>query len=476
MKHANAGGRASALDVDVAVIGAGPAGLTAAYLLSREGRKVVLLEKDPDHVGGLSRTVSHDGASLDIGGHTFASGNPDIIALWDEILPGTLAPLAWSSRVCLGGKFYDLPLKPVQAALQFGIMRSISGLFSMARARLFSATASSAADAESWGIARYGREFHASAFKPYAEKLWGMPVAETSADWAQQQFADKSGNSECNHSTSLRHLPRGPGMMWDAARDGIIAQGGIILMGRALTQIAADGNGGWRVAAGSGTDQCVVTARHVISSAPLREVVARIHPLPDATWNASKLKYRDYLVVALSTSVPPKFSDHVIHIADDSVEAGRIRNLGSWSPDMVAQGAAGGVAVEYFCTESDACWAKQDEDLIAQACREVTGLGLVDPASVSGGFVVRQEKAFPVYDDGYHANLVSIRQELSTQYPNLHLVGRNGAHHLVTQDEAMASAMQAAEIILAQPKAALARPAIHTDVDKALPAKGSEAA
>ncbi|QYU68192.1 hypothetical protein J4558_25730 [Leptolyngbya sp. 15MV] len=193
----------------------------------------------------------------------------------------------------------------------------------------------------------------------------------------------------------------------------------------------------------------VVHARHAISSAPMRELAARLHPLPDTTWNAARLKYRDFLTVALKIRSADLFPDNWIYIHDSKVQVGRVQNFRSWSPEMVPDPDVACVGLEYFCFEGDGLWASSDDDLIELATREMAILGLCDPADVIGGAVVRQEKAYPVYDEDYAANVAALRHELEAKHPTLHLVGRNGMHRYNNQDHAMMTAMLTVENILA---------------------------
>jgi protoporphyrinogen oxidase len=310
-------------------------------------------------------------------------------------------------------------------------------------------------------------------FKTYTEKVWGMPCDEMSADWAAQRIkglslwgavvdglkrslglnkAPNDGQAVKTLLETFRYPRLGPGMMWDAARDKIRATGkGEILMGHAMKQLAADRNGGWRLSATGPAGETVIHARHAISSAPMRELAARMHPLPATTLEASRLKYRDFLTVALKIRADEDlFPDNWIYIHDSKVKVGRIQNFRSWSPEMVPDSGVACVGLEYFCFEGDDLWASSDDDLVALATREMETLGLVGADRVIGGVVVRQEKAYPVYDEEYADNVAAMRHELEAAYPTLHLVGRNGMHRYNNQDHAMMTAMLTVENIVAE--------------------------
>ncbi|WP_324261713.1 NAD(P)/FAD-dependent oxidoreductase [Altererythrobacter sp. H2] len=467
----NAGGlpAVEGTTVDVAIIGAGPAGLTAGYLLAKAGKTVAIIEKDGTYVGGISRTVEHEGYRFDIGGHRFFSKSQQVVDLWNEILPDDFIQRPRMSRIYYEGKFYSYPLRAFEALWNLGVWRSTLCMVSYLRYKLFPVR--TVKSFEDWTTNQFGQKLYSIFFKTYTEKVWGMPCNEMSADWAAQRIKGLSLwgavtdglkrslglNKRPNDGQAVKTLletfryPRlGPGMMWDAARDRIVASGrGQVLMGHALEQLASDGNGGWRMTANGPDGKIVIRAAHAISSAPMRELAARLHPLPDTTWNASNLKYRDFLTVALMVEGEDLFPDNWIYIHDSKVKVGRVQNFRSWSPEMVPDEAMACVGLEYFCFEGDGLWSMADADLIELAKREMAILGLVDPARVRGGAVVRQEKAYPVYDESYAANVSAMRHELEEKHPTLHLVGRNGMHRYNNQDHAMMTAMLTVENILA---------------------------
>ncbi len=452
------GGRA----VDVAIIGAGPAGLTAAYLLGKAGRSVVVIEKDPVYVGGISRTVEHAGFRFDIGGHRFFSKSKEVVDLWNEILPDDFIQRPRMSRIYYEGKFYSYPLRAFEALRNLGLWRSATCMASFGKARLW--PRKDVRSFEDWTINQFGARLFSIFFKTYTEKVWGMPCDEMSADWAAQRIKGLSlgaavldglkrslglnrrpndGMATKTLLESFRYPRRGPGMMWEAARDRIVAGGNTILMGHALQQLSQDAaTGRWRVAATTADGATtILNAAHVISSAPMRELAGRIHPLPETLPEAMDLKYRDFLTVALMIRSDDLFPDNWIYIHDSKVKVGRIQNFRSWSPEMVPDPHTACVGLEYFCFEGDGLWSAPDDELVALATREMGILGLCDPADVTGGVVVRQEKAYPVYDDAYRHNVDQLRGELENAYPTLHMVGRNGMHRYNNQDHAMMTAM-----------------------------------
>jgi protoporphyrinogen oxidase len=447
---------------DVAIIGAGPAGLTAAYLLTKKGYTVTVIEKDPHYVGGISRTVEHEGFRFDIGGHRFFSKAKEVVDLWNEILPDDFIQRPRMSRIYYEGKFYSYPLRAFEALWNLGIIRSTLCMASFAKAQMF--PKKNVRSFQDWTVNQFGHKLFSIFFKTYTEKVWGMPCDEMSADWAAQRIKGLSLgaavldglkrslglNKRPNDGMATKTLletfryPRlGPGMMWEAARDKIIAGGNRILMGQSLKQLAQDQvTGRWRVTATSKDGaEIVINAAHVISSAPMRELAGRIHPLPTTLGEALDLKYRDFLTVALMIKSEDLFPDNWIYIHDSKVKVGRIQNFRSWSPEMVPDQDIACVGLEYFCFEGDGLWSATDAELVELAKTEMGLLGLCRADQVVGGAVVRQEKAYPVYDDAYAENVRVMREELEAKYPTLHLVGRNGMHRYNNQDHAMMTAM-----------------------------------
>lgn len=448
--------------VDVAIIGAGPAGLTAAYLLTKKGYSVTVIEKDPVYVGGISRTVEYKGFRFDIGGHRFFSKSKEVVDLWNEILPDDFIQRPRMSRIYYEGKFYSYPLRAFEALRNLGILRSTLCMLSYLRWKLL--PKKDVRSFEDWVVNQFGHKLYSIFFKTYTEKVWGMPCDEMSADWAAQRIKGLSLggavldglkrslgiNNKPNDGMATKTLletfryPRqGPGMMWEAARDHVVKGGNHVLMGHALKQMKYNARTGrWKVLATAPDGGSVaINATHVISSAPMRELAARIDPVPATVPQAMDLKYRDFLTVALMIRSDDLFPDNWIYIHDSKVKVGRVQNFRSWSPEMVPEPGIACVGLEYFCFEGDGLWAAKDADLVDLAKKEMAILGLCRPEDVVDGAVVRQEKAYPVYDDQYAENVRHMREELEAAYPTLHMVGRNGMHRYNNQDHAMMTAM-----------------------------------
>jgi protoporphyrinogen oxidase len=454
----------------VAIIGAGPAGLTAGYVLAKAGIAVTILESDPEYVGGIARTARYHGYHFDIGGHRFFSKSREIEDLWSELLPEDMLTRPRSSRIFYKGKFFSYPLKAMEALRKLGLFEAARCGLSYAWARVM--PVKNPKSFEDWVSNQFGRRLFNMFFKTYTEKVWGMSCKEISADWAAQRIKGLSLaaavlNALLPRRTTLvdrsrtikslidsfRYPRRGPGMMWEACASRITNMGGRILMGRTVTGCRFNAcTRRWTLDArdleGAGH---TVDADHVISSAPMRDLVRGITPpvSPEARSAASALRYRDFLTVVLMLRDRGAVTDNWIYIHDPGVRVGRVQNFKSWSPEMVPDPAMTCYGLEYFCFEGDDLWNAPDHDLIALGRRELAAIGLAAPGDVVDGAVVRQPKAYPVYDEHYAEHVDTIRRELDRAYPNLHLVGRNGMHKYNNQDHAMMTAILAARNILA---------------------------
>lgn len=454
----------------VAIIGAGPAGLTAGYLLAKRNVDVAVIEADPIYVGGISRTVSYRGHHFDIGGHRFFSKSAEVERFWDEILPNDFLVRPRSSRIYYRGKFFAYPLKPFEALAKLGVFESARCVLSWLKARV--APVRNPDNFEDWVSNQFGRRLFGIFFKSYTEKVWGMNCREISADWAAQRIKGLSLGSAIRNAfssqrargdnnkvaksliSSFRYPRRGPGMMWESCARKMQDLGGELLMGRRVVRCdyrARDGR--WTILTrdASGVEE-EIDAREVISSAPMRELANMVTPRPPTAVVAAadQLRYRDFLTVALILPDPRRFDDNWIYIHDPSVKVGRIQNFKSWSPDMVADPALCCFGLEYFCFEGDGLWSMRDSDLVELAKKELEKVGLARGSDVIDGCVVRQPKAYPVYDDGYLQHVATLRDEFERHYPSLHLVGRNGMHKYNNQDHAIMTSMLCVENIMAR--------------------------
>ena len=452
--------------MDCVIIGAGPAGLTAAWQLAKAGKRAALFEQD-GIVGGISRTDEYKGYRFDIGGHRFFTKVERVQQLWVEILDEDFLVRPRLSRIYYDGKFFDYPLKPMNALLGLGPVEAVRIGFSYLMAQAFPHREER--NFEQWVSNRFGRRLFEIFFKTYTEKVWGMPCSEINADWAAQRIKNLDllaavKNALLGARTSAEgevittlieqfHYPRlGPGQMWETAARRLRDEHGVethlrhrvesILHDgqRVRSLLVRDASGGLRE----------VTGEHFVSSMPVQTLLRAMDPPPPAEVLAAadQLRYRDYLTVVLIVNQPELFPDNWIYIHSPDVKLGRIQNYKNWSPHMVADPSKTALGLEYFVQEGDAYWRASDAELIELGKRETERLGLARARDVEDGCVIRMPKAYPVYDGDYQGALQVIRKWVDG-LSNLHLIGRNGQHRYNNQDHSMVTACYAAENIVA---------------------------
>lgn len=455
-------------DDEIVVIGAGPAGLTAAHQLAEAGVPCVVVEAD-SVVGGISRTVIADGFRFDIGGHRFFTKVEAVEALWQRILPdGDLLTRRRVSRIFYDGKFYDYPIRPINALANLGVREALPcvGSFLWARVR----PPKDGGSLEAYVVANYGRRLYEHFFRTYTEKVWGVPADQLSADWGAQRIKGMSlwravweplrarlagRRDRVDQVTSLIdrfQYPRlGPGMMWERCRELVEAQGSKVILDAAVTRIVRGRRGA--VAVDTVDSNGAISAYavdHVISSMPLADLARCVDPPPpeEVLAAADELRFRDFLCVALVVpAAEVGWSDNWIYVHDPGVKVMRVQNFGNWSPDLVRDGY-GVLGLEYTVQEGDEWWERPDDELVAMATDELDRLGLVVGDLVETGYVVRMPKAYPVYDERYQDNVDVVRRWLASEVGNVHPVGRNGMHRYNNQDHSMYTAMLTVENLL----------------------------
>jgi protoporphyrinogen oxidase len=439
----------------VAVLGAGPAGLTAGYLLAKQGHPVIVLEST-DQVGGIARTEVRDGYRFDLGGHRFFTKSREVDDLWHEVLGEEFLERPRQSRIYWNHKFLEYPLQGMDVVRKLGPVDLTKAVLSYLWAALKPKGREDTF--EDWVCNRFGRWLFNQYFKSYTEKVWGVSTSEIRAEWAAQRikglsfvaaarsaFFGNRGNKITSLISKFNYPRYGPGQMWERMRDEIDGHGGEIRLNAPVTRLRFDGGRVAEVVAGGET----LTPSHVISSLPLRTTVGIADPEApvDVRDAAGGLRYRDFLTVALVIADEEMFPDNWIYIHDPTVRVGRIQNFRSWSPWMVPNDTDASIGMEYFCFEGDEVWRMPDEALVAMATHELQQLGLARAENVKMGFVVRVHKAYPMYDARYPERVAAIRGWLD-EIPNLIQVGRNGLHRYNNSDHSMLTAMRAVENVL----------------------------
>jgi len=491
------------------IIGAGPAGLTAALeLLRRSDITPIVLEAD-QQVGGISRTVNHLGKRIDIGGHRFFSKSDWVMNWWKEILPVQaeasgpvriayqnqsreidVAPVAGAdpdrslllrgrlSRIYYLRKFFDYPIKLSANTLgNLGPVRVLKIGASYAWASLFPRKVENTL--EDFLINRFGRQLYLTFFKDYTEKVWGVPCHEISAEWGAQRIKGLSVSSALKHAlrkllgleqnsvnTSLieRFLyPKfGPGQMWEEVASQVREKGGMIHFGHQVRGLRLENDRvvavrAWDVAAGREVE---FACDYAFSTMPVRDLVRGMNDVPTEVREvAEALPYRDFITVGLlakkmranpqsrSVNANNMPPDNWIYIQENDVKVGRLQIFNNWSPGMVADPSKVWMGLEYFCNEGDALWSMSDDELKMLGKREMAKIGLLDEADVEDAVVIRMPKAYPAYFGSY-ARFDVVREYLDS-IRNLFPVGRNGMHRYNNQDHSMLTAKMAVDNILA---------------------------
>jgi protoporphyrinogen oxidase len=438
------------------VLGGGPAGLTAAYLLERAGRDAVVLEAE-DQVGGLAKTVESDGYRFDLGGHRFFTKSVEVDELWHEILGEEFLLRPRMSRIYWNNRYLDYPLRGTDVIRKLGPVELARCMASYLRAAVRRNKVDDSL--EDWVSNRFGKRLFELFFKSYTEKVWGVPTSEIRAEWAAQRikglsffsaakaaFFGNKGNKVKSLISEFNYPRFGPGQMWDAMTLAIENEGGEVRLEAPVTRIELVGGRVVEVEAG-GDSYMLPDA--VISSLPLRAVVEMVSPAPPAEVleAARGLRYRDFLTVALVVDGEDLFPDNWIYIHEPAVRVGRIQNYRSWSPWMVPDPDKACVGLEYFCFEGDDLWLMDDDALVELAAGELEQLRLSPRSKVERGFAIRVPKAYPIYDADYAERVETIRTWLDG-IENLQQVGRNGLHRYNNSDHSMLTAMRAVDNLL----------------------------
>jgi protoporphyrinogen oxidase len=441
----------------VAVIGAGPAGSTAAYLLAKRGVEVDLYEASP-YVGGMSRSIELWGQIVDIGAHRFFSSDPRINKVWLEVVGKDYEMVNRLSRIMYDNKFYNYPISASNALMNLGIWESILCVASYGWQQVKPGGRELGTTFESWVEARFGRRLAHHFFKSYAEKLWGIPTSQLDAEFAAQRIKKLSlweavkgalfGGGADKHKTlvdQFAYPKQGTGIVYERMKTSIEKNGGKVLLSTPVKQIVAKGKTVTGIELESGE------VRHydeVISSMPITDLVSRLKDLPPEVARASKsLRFRNTLIVYLQLKGGEVFPDNWIYLHSSNLKMGRITNFRNWVPEILNGKKETILALEFWCFDEDEFWHWDNEQYIELAKKELVSTGLVKSSQILDGEVMRVPKCYPVYSHGYRKPLKIVETHLR-QYKHLQFIGRYGSFKYNNQDHSMLMAILAAENLL----------------------------
>jgi protoporphyrinogen oxidase len=437
----------------VAIIGAGPAGMTAAYILAKQGIPVTLYEAS-ESVGGLAKSFTLWGQIVDVGPHRFFSTDTRVNQLWLEVVGNDYSMVDRLTRILYKSKFYRYPLQPLNALSNLGIGTSVLCMLSYFRQKLL--PSSDDGSFESWVVNRFGRKLYEIFFKTYSEKLWGITCRQLDADFAAQRIKklslwEAAKNAIFGGRTSHKTLvdqfayPHGgTGMVYTRMADRFRLHGGDLRLGTPIRRVLVkDG-----VACGVETEHGVTHVHsHVISTMPLSLMAQTLPEAPESVSQAARsLNYRNTIIVYLRIGSPEIFPDNWLYVHSPDLASGRITNFRNWVPHILGESRETIVALEFWCYDEDGMWLDDDESLIKQAIKDLHHTKLAAGAPVLNGHVLRIKRCYPVYARGYREHLDVIRRYLDT-VQNLHVIGRYGAFKYNNQDHSILMGILAAENI-----------------------------
>ncbi len=441
------------VSMKVAIIGAGPAGLTAAYQLAKGGVDVEVFEAS-DQVGGMSRSIRLWNQTVDLGPHRFFSSDARVNRLWLEITERDYRMVDRLTRIYYGGKFFDYPLAPANALANLGLWEATRCVVSYLRQRV--RQPGPAETFEDWVVQRFGRRLFEIFFKSYSEKLWGIPCHELDSDFAAQRIKKLSlgeairnalGSTRGKHRTLVDQFAyplAGTGMVYERMADYVRSLGQVHLR-RPVRNVLHDG----RTVNGIELENGKIHAfDHVISTMPLTLLVKRMSRVPQPVMAAAdRLKFRNTILVYLNVSGTDLFPDQWIYVHARELQVGRVTNFRNWVPELYDQQPTSILALEYWCYDDDAMWAQADDGLIQLASQEICKTGLIGDASVVDGHVVRVPKCYPVYAANYGLHLATVTDYLKT-FTGLTPIGRYGAFKYNNQDHSILMGLLAAQNLL----------------------------
>lgn len=443
----------------VAVIGAGPAGITAAYELVKGGAEVEVFEAG-EQVGGLARSFELWGQTVDLGPHRFFSNDLRVNKLWLEVVGTDYAMVDRLTRIYYKKRFFNYPLKPANALWNMGILNAVACVASYVKEKVWpSFRADQNETFESWVVGRFGRKLFNMFFKSYSEKLWGIGCDELDADFAAQRIkkfslgeAIKSalGIGKGNHKTLVDQFAfplEGTGIVYQRMADYVREQGCQVHLRTPVRRVLHENKKVHGVELVDGTQKSFDA---VISTMPLTLLVKGLGDLPaEVQLGVESLKFRNTVLVYLNVKAKDLFKDQWLYVHSPDLGTGRVTNFRNWVPELYGDSPDTILALEYWCYDEDSLWNEKDENVIERAKKEIRSTGLVGTAAIDKGHVVKIRRCYPVYGTGYKKNLDPVVDYLKT-FEGLIPIGRYGAFKYNNQDHSILMGLLAAENLLQQ--------------------------
>jgi len=441
------------------IVGAGPAGLSAGYRLSKNRNIVEIFEGD-SQVGGISKTVEYKGYYFDLGGHRFFTKMEDVNDLWNEILGQDFRKTPRLSRIYYRNKYFNYPITPANALFGVGMLQTFLIISSYVWIKIF--PYKNEDTFEEWVSNRFGKKLYSIFFRTYTEKVWGIPCSTILAEWSAQRIKGLSLVSTIKNAFFKKNRSKiktlidqfdyptyGPGMMYTAMKDKIEAMGNKVHVNARVTAVNVEGDAvkSIEVSRQSG-EKSVVHGDNFISSMPLTELVKIMNPCSnkEVLEAVNKLSYRSIITVDIIVNQKHLFPDNWIYIHSPEVKLGRIQNFKNWSKDMVPDQEKTSLGLEYFCTENDELWNMSDQELFKLASREVEKIRICRSTDIIDYCIVKVPKAYPVYDLNYKEHMDLIEKHVR-KIKNLQLVGRYGLFKYNNMDHSIATGLYAAKNI-----------------------------
>ena len=438
----------------IAIIGAGPAGLSAAYLLSKEKIDIDLYEAGSS-VGGMAKSIKLWDQIVDLGPHRFFSSDPRVNSLWLEVINNDYSMVNRLTRIYYKNTFFDYPLKLFNALWGLGFIEAIRCALSYLYSRVF--PPKNISTFEGWVTSRFGSRLFSIFFKSYSEKLWGITCKELDSEFASQRIKKLSlfeavkaaiiGNRKSKHKTLVDEFAYpnlGAGEVYNLMAQKIQEYGGQILLNRPIDFVTpGKENHKPTIHLESGEQ---ITYDHIISSMPITLLVQKMNPPKDVLDHVTSLKFRNTILVYLLVEGSVDFPDQWIYVHSDKLKTGRITNFSNWVPSINNNQVDTILCLEYWCYDSDKIWEETQEALIDLASHEISETGLIGNNSIKEGKVIRVPRCYPVYASGYKKHLKPVEEFLAKQ-DGLSVIGRYGSFKYNNQDHSILMGILAYENI-----------------------------